>query len=153
MPEPIMMAAAGASVLSGVMGFKGNQAAAKSAKQVAEYNAQVRENELVLEQRQKADDEKNLRRNSARLAATQRATTAASGVQMSGSPLQALADTYFKTEKDALRIQYSGDIAEARATADAQLTRTEGQARASALKTQAYQSLLQGASQGATLLG
>ena len=51
MPEPMMMAAAGASV-PGVMGFKGNQAAAKSAKQVAEYNAQVRENELVLEQRQ-----------------------------------------------------------------------------------------------------
>lgn len=153
MPEPIMMAAAGASVLSGVMGFKGNQTAAKSAKQVAEYNAQVRENELVLEQRQKAEDEKNLRQQSERLASTQRATTAASGIQMSGSPLQALADTYFNTEQDALKIQYASDIAQTRAEADATLTRVEGAARSSALKTQAYQSLLQGASQGATLLG
>ena len=153
MPEPLTMAAAAASVGSGIMGFKGNQAAAKSAQQVAEYNAKVRENELVLEQRQKAQEEVNLRRSSARLAGAQRAATAKSGIQMSGSPLQALADTYFKSEQDALKIQYAGDIAEARATSDAALTRAEGRARSSALKTQAYQSLLGGVSKGATLLG
>jgi hypothetical protein len=151
--EPLTMAAAAASVGGGVMGFKGNQAAAKNARAVAEYNAKVRENELILEQRQKVEEEKNLRQQSDRLAATQRVATAASGVQMSGSPLQALADTYFKTEQDALKIQYASDIAKTKAEADATLARAEGAARASALKTQSYQQLLQGVSQGATLLG
>ena len=43
MPEPMMMAAAGASVLSGVMGFKGSQAAAKSEKAVTDYENAVAE--------------------------------------------------------------------------------------------------------------
>lgn len=151
--EPLTMAAAAASVGGGIMGFKGNQAAAKSAKQVAEYNAQVRENELVLEQRQKAEEEKSLRQQSERLVGQQRVATAKSGIQMSGSALQAMADTYFQTEQDALKIRYASDIAETRAEADATLERAEGSARASAFKTQAYSSLLSGVGKGATILG
>lgn len=153
MPEPMMMAAAGASVLSGVMGFKGSQAAAKADKAVTEYENQVKENEAVLLRREKADQEKNLRQQSDRLASQQRAATAASGVQMSGSPLQALADTYFKTEQDALKIQYAGDIEETRKEADIALNTAESDARRAAYKVQGYQSLLQGAQGAATLLG
>ena len=101
--DPVTIAA-GASAASGFLGFKGNQAAAKAARQTAEYNAKVAENEAILLQRAKVDEEKNLREASRRLVSAQRVATAASGIQMSGSPLQALADTYFNTEMDALRI-------------------------------------------------
>lgn len=141
--------AAGASALGGMMGYKGNMAAARSARQVAEYNAQVAENEAVLLARAKRDEEAALRRQSDRLIGTQRAMTAASGVQMTGSPLQALADTYFSTEEDAARIQYAGSIEQVQKESEAALTRAEGGARSSALKYQAYGSLLGGAQQAA----
>lgn len=144
--------AAGASAASGFLGFKGNQAAAKAARQTAEYNAKVRENEAILVARQKVEEEANLRKQSKRLASTQRVATAASGIQMSGSPLQALADTYFNTEMDALKIQYSADVAATAAEAEATLARAEGRARAASLKMQSYQSLLSGGEKAATLM-
>ena len=145
-------AAAAGSAIGGFLGYKGNQAAAKAARQTAEYNAKLAEQEAELVALQKVDEERSLRQNSQRLVATQRVATAASGVEMSGSPLQAMADAYFNTEMDALRIQYSADVAKTAAEAQATLTRAEGRARASAFKMQSYQSLLQGGSQSAQLM-
>lgn len=144
--------AAGASALGGMMGYKGNMAAAQSAQATAEYNAQVAENEAVLLARAKRDEEETLRQQSDRLIGTQRLMTAASGVQMTGSPLQVLADTYFSTAMDAAMIQYAGDIEQVQKQSEAALARAEGGARASALKYQAYGSLLSGAQQSATLI-
>jgi len=45
--------AAGGSVLGGVLGYKGNQAAAKQAKQIADFNAQVAENEAIILRRRR----------------------------------------------------------------------------------------------------
>lgn len=146
-------AAAGASALAGIMGYKGNMAAAKSAQAVGEYNAKLAENEAVLLARAKRDQEEALRKQSDRLVGKQRAMVAASGVQMSGSPLQALADTYFSTEMDAAMIRYAGDIEQVQKQSEAALARTEGGARASALRYQAYGSLLTGASQSGQLIG
>ena len=140
------------SAIGTVTSFLGQQKAARAAEAVSEYNAKVTENEAVLVARQKVAEEAILRKNSKRLAATQRVATAASGIEMSGSPLQALADTYFNTELDALRIQYSADIAKTAAEVNAELTRAEGRARASALRTQSYTSLLGSAYQTAQLL-
>ena len=56
--------AAGASVVGGIMGFKGNRAAAKNAEAIAEYNARVAENEKILLQRAKVAEEANLVVNS-----------------------------------------------------------------------------------------
>lgn len=153
MPEPITMAAAGGAALSGVMSFKGSRAAAKADAAVTDYQNQVTENELVLLQRQKAEQEVNLRTESKRLVGQQRVATAASGIQMSGSALQALADTHFNTEMDALKIQYAGDIAETKAEADMALNGIESRARQSAFKMQGYQALLSGGTRAATLLG
>ena len=149
--DPVTIAA-GASAGLGFLGFKGNQAAAEAARQTGEYNAKVRENEAILVARQKVEEEANLRRQSKRLVSTQRLATAASGIEMSGSPLQALADTYFNTEMDALKIQYAADIAATAAEAEATLARAEGRARAASLRTQAYQSLLSGGEKAATLM-
>ena len=145
-------AAAGMSALGGLLGFKGNMAAARSAERVAEYNAQVSENEAEILRRRKVDEERIKRVNSERIAATQRVMTAASGIEMSGSPLQALFDTYRQTENDALRIQYASDIEQFGKTAEADLARAEGAARAAGLRTQAYTTLLQSGSQSATLV-
>ena len=150
--EPTTMAALAVGG-SGLLSFKGNQAAAKAARQTAEYNAKVAEQEAVLLARVKRDEERQLRRQSERLIGQQRVATAASGITMSGSPIQALADTYFATEKDALRIQYASEVEQTRAIADATLTRAEGRARSSAMKTQAYSSLLESGSRAATLMG
>jgi len=149
--DPVTIAA-GASAASGFLGFKGNQAAAKAARQTAEYNAKVAENEAILLQRAKVDEEKNLRQESRRLVSAQRVATAASGIQMSGSPLQALADTYFNTEMDALRIQYASEVEQTGKLAEATLERAQGSARSAALRTAAYQSLLEGGSKAATLM-
>lgn len=137
---------AAASVAQGVMGFKGNRAAAKQAQRVAEYNAQVQENELVLTQRARRDQEAALRKQSERLIGVQRVSTAASGIQMSGSALQALADTYFSTERDAQRIQYAASVEQTMAESQAAMTRIAGKAQASAYNTAAFGSLLGAAS-------
>ena len=141
-----MTIAAGASAASAFLGFKGNQASARAAQQTAEYNAQVRENEAVLLQRAKVDQERNLRRSNDRLTASQTVATAKSGVEMSGSPYQALAESYFAMERDALRIQYASDIEQANAMAEAAMSRAVGNARASSFRTASYVSLLNGAS-------
>ena len=148
-PTVIAAAAVGAS---GFLGFKGNMAAAKAARQTAEYNAQVQENEAILLQRAKIAEENQLRKQAARLEGTQRVATAKSGITMSGSPMQALADTYFNTEFDALKIQYASSIEQTQKVSAATLLRAEGAARSSALKTRAYQSLLESGSKAATLV-
>jgi len=47
-PATMMAIAAGGQVLGGVVGAKGANQAARAAQQVAEYNAQVAENEAIL---------------------------------------------------------------------------------------------------------
>jgi hypothetical protein len=147
--------AGGSSIVSGIMGYKGNMAAAKSAKAVGEYNAKVAENEAILLARQKRDQEESLRKESDRLEGTQRLAVAGSGVQMTGSPLQILADTYFSTEEDAVNIQQAGSIEQSQKQSEAALARAEGGARAASLKYAAYGSLLSGAEGAAkaTMIG
>jgi hypothetical protein len=139
--EPTTIMAA-ASVAQGVMGFKGNRAAAKQAQQVAEYNAQVQENELILTQRARREQEAVLRSEAHRLMGTQRVMTAASGIQMPGSPMQALADTYFSMERDAQRVQYASSVEAAQSTAAAAMSRLNGQAQAAAFRAASLGSIL-----------
>lgn len=149
--EPVTMAAIAAGA-GGFMGFKGNQSAAKAAKQTAEFNAQVAENEAVVLRRRKVAEEANMRDQSERIIASANVATAASGIQMSGSALQAAADSYFNTEMDALKIQYAGDIEETAKASEAALARATGRARATSLKMASYQSLLAGGSQAASIM-
>lgn len=150
--DPLTIAAGG-QVIGGIIGAKGMNNAARAAQRVAEYNAQVAENEAVVLQRAKVDEEANLRRQSNRLLATQKVATGASGIQMSGSPLQALADTYFNTEKDAARIQYASSIEQMQKESEASLLRAQGRAQATALRMQGQQSLLSGFTGGAQTYG
>ena len=142
--EAMTALAVGGKVLGGVMGAKGANQAANAAQQVAEYNAQVAENEAILLQREKTAQEATVRRQSERLIGAQRVAVAKSGIQMSGSALQALADTYFNREKDAARIQYASSIEQTQKASEANLARIEGRAQAAAFRIQGQQSLLGG---------
>tara|TARA_A100000171_G_C2116308_1_gene138019 strand:- start:609 stop:1061 length:453 start_codon:yes stop_codon:yes gene_type:complete len=150
MAEPIV---AGATMLGGLMSFKGNQAQAKQVQQIAEYNAQVAENEKIVLAEVKADQEASLRKQSERLVGTQRVMTAASGVQMTGSPMTIAADTFFATQMDALNIQQASSREQAMKTQEAAMTRLEGRAKASGAKYQSYASLINSGSKAATLMG
>jgi predicted DNA binding CopG/RHH family protein len=150
--DPITMAAVGTAV-GGTMSFKGKQAEAKQAQKIAEYNAQVAEQEKVALAEVKAQEEVSLRKNAERLVGTQRVMTAASGVQTSGSTLNALKDTFFARELDALSIQQASSREQAMKTQEAAMTRLEGRAKASGLKYQSYASLVNSGSKAATLMG
>ena len=100
----------------------------------------VAENEAKVLRRRKIDEEANMRSASARLIATANVATAKSGIEMSGSALQAAEDSYFNTEMDALKIQYAGDIEETAKASEAALARATGRAKASAYKLASYQS-------------
>ena len=95
----------------------------------------------------------SLRKNAERLVGTQRVMTAASGVQMAGSTLNALKDTFFAKELDALSIQQASSREQAMKTQEAAMTRLEGRAKASGLKYQSYASLVNSGSKAATLMG
>ena len=146
-------AAAAGGVLGGVMNFKGQQAQAKQVQKIAEYDAKVAENEKIVLAEVKADQEVSLRKESERLVGTQRLMTAASGVQMTGSPMTAAADTFFATQMDALNIQQASSREQAMKTEQAAMTRLEGRAKASGLKYQSYASLINSGSKAATLMG
>ena len=145
--------AAAASVAQGVMGFKGNRAAARQARMVADYNAQVEENNLVILQRARRDAELNVRQQGERLVGAQRVAAGASGIQERGSPLTAYANAYFGIERDAARIQYASSVDEARAVAAARKAIIEGQARALTYETAAMGSLLGGTTQAVSTYG
>jgi hypothetical protein len=140
MADPVLAAAAG---VSGVLGYKGNMASAKAARQVGEYNAVVAENEKVLLQRATRQKEANLRKSAERLQGTQRVATAKSGIQMSGSALEALRDTFFNTELDAIGIRYAGSIEEAAKVNEAAMARATASAQSAQYKTAAYKSVLE----------
>lgn len=140
MPDPVL---AGGAIVSGVLGYKGNMASAKAARQVGEYNAVVAENEKILLQRATRQKEANLRKNAERLQGTQRVATAKSGIQMSGSALEALRDTFFNTELDAIGIRYAGSIEEAAKINEAAMARASASAQSAQFKTAAYTSLLE----------
>ena len=150
--DPITMAAVGTAV-GGTMSFKGKQAEAKQIQAIAERNAQAAEEEKKVLAEVKAEQEVNLRKQSERLVGTQRVMTAASGVQMTGSPMTIAADTFFATQIDALNIQQASSREQAMKTQEAAMTRLEGRAKASGLKYQSYASLINSGSKAATLMG
>lgn len=150
--DPITMAAVGTAV-GGTMSFKGKQAEAKQIQAIAERNAQAAEEEKKVLAEIKAEQEVNLRKQSERLVGTQRVMTAASGVQMTGSPMTIAADTFFATQMDALNIQQASSREQAMKTDEAAMIRLEGRAKASGAKYQSYASLINSGSKAATLMG
>jgi hypothetical protein len=135
--DPATIAAA-ASAGQAILGFKGNRALARQAKQLGEYQETVIKNEAEVLARRRTSQEIAVRQQAERLKGVQRVATAKSGVQT-------LADTYFSTERDAQRIQYAGSLEQTMAASQAAMARIEGKSRAAAFNMQAVSSLLSAA--------
>ena len=145
--------AAAAAIASGVMGFKGNRQAARQARLIADYNAQVEENNLVILQRARRDQELQVRRQGEQLVGAQRVAVGASGIQERGTPLNIYANAYFGIERDAARIQYASSVDEVRAVAASRKETMEGRARATTYQYAAMGSLLGGTTQAFSTYG
>lgn len=158
-------AAAGLNVAGGVMGFMGNSKSAKSAKQVAEYNAKIQERnakafEQAAEQKLFMGDVQNVReaQEFSRFLDSQQTAYNKSGVvSTSDTPLLVLLESARQADQDLEINEYNTSVAAGQLREkgtglrlQANLTRMEGQARAQAFKMQGYQSLLGGATNAAT---
>lgn len=151
MAGPMAYAAVAGTAISGVMGFKGQRAMGKAAQQKAEYDAAVAREEAIMASRRKRDEQAQLRRSADALMGSQAVATAASGIQMTGSPLQILSDTYFGMEKDAAMLMYSDDVEQQAFQTQQDETLYEGRVRKSAANYNAYATLLGSATKaGAT---
>ena len=130
-------------MLDAVLGYKGNMASAKAEKQIGDLNVQKLKNEQAIIARNTRAREAALRKESDRLVGKQRVAVAKSGVQMTGSTLVALRDTFFNTQMDAIGIRYAGSVEESGKLFDQAVTRASSNARATAYKTAAYRTVLQ----------
>ena len=94
------------------------QAQAKQGRQMQQaedYNAQVsRQNAQAIQQSGKFEQDK-AKRQQLLFTGRQRALTAASGVQFSGSPLDVMSDSIAESEMDMAAMRYNTDVASSRA--------------------------------------
>lgn len=110
----IMMAA---TVISGGLQAYGQYEQGQAAYEAAKYQAQVERNNATAErnkaiqERQKGEQEAaQKRREVARIIGQQRANVGASGVEMSGSPLDVLTDTALQGALDVAMIRHNAEI-------------------------------------------
>lgn len=148
--EPFTAVAVGSQVASGVAGFKGNRAAARAAKQQADYNYQVTQNERVLLARQKREQEARVRQRGEIMYGSAITSAAKSGVQLAGTTLKSLSDITYGIAKDAAFVQYAASIEDARKAAESEQILFQGAVRSAGYKAAATGSLLGGISGGAS---
>jgi len=172
-----LAAGAGSAALGGVMAFQQGQYQAKVAEQNAKYQASVAQQNAAFytalgEQNAKtaeataAAEETRMRRDRARRLAASAAKFGASGVQLTGSPLEVLANEASENEEAALLVRYGGQVEAQRQRLNAQImARRElmgagaalysGQIGSDAYAGQGQASLLAGFGQaaGTSLLG
>ena len=72
------------------MSYKASVDQAKATERTAKYNAKVQENAAIQEDMEMREQISRTRRENKRLLASQRAGVAASGIEMTGSPLEVL---------------------------------------------------------------
>lgn len=118
----------------------------QSQKAMAQYNAQVAENQATADRQAAAQQETMQRRKSAQLLSAQQAAIGASGATVEGAPLLAMADAASQAELDAQTIRWQGEVGAARAQSQANLDRMQGDAALRAGYFGAASSLLTGVS-------
>lgn len=104
----------------------GSIAAGNAAKDAAEFEAQVAENDARAQSQQAAFDASRIRKRNKRLRGTQTTSALKSGFTMSGSNLDILQDSAIEGELDALTRLYTGAIGAGRSREGAKLARSKG---------------------------
>jgi hypothetical protein len=143
-------AAVGASMLQGIVGYKGGRQAARYARQVAERDAEIARNEATLLDRAKRDEETRARKLGEQTKGAAAVAVAASGVQLAGQTLAALSNIYFSVEDTATRIRYAGSIEQARKEAEVESILLSGEARRAGYQQAAIGSLISGTTKATT---
>ena len=141
--------AVGSLLATGVgsyLNYRGAKEQQKTASNVSEYNAQLQEQEAMQIDMEARENLRRARRANKAFGSTQRAKVAASGVLMTGSPLENISENLGRLEIDALDRDRMARVAAQRAQSGANLTRMEGSSVASGYGKQATGSLLAGAS-------
>jgi succinyl-CoA synthetase alpha subunit len=112
----------------------GQKRAAKSAKQSAEFNAEVAANDAKAAQQSAAFEAKQIRRRNLLRLGSQRAIGAKSGIDIDsgGSLDDVIFDSSIQGELEAQATEYSGRVAQGRAISRGQIALFEGQSAADA---------------------
>jgi hypothetical protein len=135
-----------ASLVSTAVGVVSAISGGQSQAAMAQYNAQVAENQATATRQAAAAQEAQQRRKSLQLLSMQQAAIGASGATVEGSPLLDLADAASQAELDARTIRWQGEVGAQRAESQAQLDRMQGDAALRAGYFGAASSLLTGVS-------
>lgn len=123
MADPATLALVGAGV-----SVTGALQSGRNAETLGNYNAQIDEQNAVVARQQAAVDEMRQRRMGRKRTGAIRAAVGASGIQMAGSAMDALADSIMEEELDAATIKYQGELKARGLRQSATGSRFEGQA-------------------------
>jgi len=129
---------------------RGQRERAKTATNVAEYNAKLEEQAALQADMEGRENLRRSRRNNKAILSSQRAKIAASGVLLEGSPLELLAHNAARLEQGALDQERQSRIATRNARGRAQSIRMGGAAEATGLRRASTATILGGT---ANLLG
>jgi len=119
--------AGGVAAYSNIQAGKAQQAAHK-------YNAKVKENQAIQEGYNSKERIRRQRIKHRRLAAKQKVGVAKSGVQLTGSPLDVMADTAANMELEVADMKWQSDIRQADLRGQASMERWQGDQARSASK-------------------
>ena len=137
---------AGGQALGSVISFKGQRAMGKAQRQAAEYNRQLALNEATVLAKKKVYESEKLRQAGDKLKASQMTATAASGIIVSGNPLDLINDTYIGVEQDIAMLAYASDIEQLQKQSEADLARYNGLLAEKAANINATATLIGGVS-------
>lgn len=108
----------------------GGFAQASSDRKVAEFNARQAEREGAAAEAEAKEEATRIRREGRRLRGRQVSQAAASGLGLSGSVLDILADDAMEIELQALDVLRQGELGKQRGTEEAAISRSTGRSRA-----------------------
>ena len=138
----LAVAALVVSAVGAGVSYYGSQQQAKATKQVAAYNAKVQENEAIQQDMEMREQISRTRHENKRLLASQRAGTAASGIELTGSPLEVLGANAANLELKNQDMGRAASLGLMRGKAQAKATIWEGKQTAAGIRTQAAGTLL-----------
>ena len=138
----LAVAALVVSAVGAGVSYYGSQQQAKATERVAKYNAKVQENAAIQEDMEMREQISRTRSENKRLLASQRAGTAASGIELTGSPLEILGANAASLELKNQDMGRAASLGLMRGKAQAKATIWEGKMTAAGIRTQAAGTLL-----------
>lgn len=120
--DPISLASTAATVVKA----GGQILGGGSKKDAAEYNARVAEDNARLASEKAALDARRVRRMADETKGSIRAAAGASGITMSGSAMDVMAETATLAEEDVLLVQHSGEVRADNLMKEAALSQFQG---------------------------